>query len=83
VATYLAAIAIAKELAPNEFRFRTERYEFVDDIPAIDLLVGSSEPRLAMDRGAAMEELIEMVSPVDATYGDVHMQAVQRVREMA
>ena len=41
-ATYLALVALSKRQAPQDFRFRTERYEFVDDIPAFDLLTGSS-----------------------------------------
>ncbi|MFO0661877.1 MAG: DUF1343 domain-containing protein [Polyangiaceae bacterium] len=50
-ATYLALIALAHHQAPEQFRFRTERYEFVDDIPAFDLLTGSSAAREAMLRG--------------------------------
>jgi uncharacterized protein YbbC (DUF1343 family) len=49
-ATYLAAIAIARRLGGDSFAFRTERYEFVDDIPALDLLTGSAEARERMNR---------------------------------
>ena len=45
VATYVALIALAHHASPSEFRFRTEKYEFVDDIPAFDLLTGSAEAR--------------------------------------
>jgi uncharacterized protein YbbC (DUF1343 family) len=48
VATYLALVALARAQAPEQFRFRTERYELVDDIPAFDLLTGSAEARLAI-----------------------------------
>lgn len=44
----LAAIAAAHR---DDFAWRTERYEFVDDPPAFDLLTGSSELRHAIDRG--------------------------------
>ena len=44
-ATYVALIALAHHASPSDFRFRTERYEFVDDIPAFDLLTGSAETR--------------------------------------
>ncbi len=44
-ATYLALCAYAHHLHPDDFRFRTERYEFVDDIPAFDLLAGSPSAR--------------------------------------
>ncbi len=45
VATYAALIALSHHQAPDAFRFRTERYEFVDDIPALDLLAGSADMR--------------------------------------
>ena len=44
-AAYLAVIAIAKRLGGEAFRFRTEKYEFVDDVPAFDLLTGDAEAR--------------------------------------
>ena len=46
---YLAAIAAARRM--EGFRWRTERYEFVDDRPAIDLLTGDADVRLAIDAG--------------------------------
>jgi uncharacterized protein YbbC (DUF1343 family) len=42
---YLAMIAVAKRIGGEAFRFRTEPYEFVDDIPAFDLLTGDAEAR--------------------------------------
>ena len=39
-ATYLALLKALPRLEPERFRFRTERYEYLDDIPAIDLLTG-------------------------------------------
>ena len=44
-AAYMAMIAIAKRLGGEAFRFRTEKYEFVDDVPAFDLLTGDAEAR--------------------------------------
>jgi uncharacterized protein YbbC (DUF1343 family) len=48
VATYVALIAFAARQDPERLRFRTERYEYVDDIPAIDLLLGSDVSRKAI-----------------------------------
>jgi uncharacterized protein YbbC (DUF1343 family) len=45
VATYVALCALAHHASPSDFRFRTEKYEFVDHIPAFDLLIGSPETR--------------------------------------
>jgi uncharacterized protein YbbC (DUF1343 family) len=58
-ATYVALIALAHHAHPEHFRFRTEKYEFVDDIPAFDLLTGSSVAReriLAGDDARAIAE---------------------------
>jgi uncharacterized protein YbbC (DUF1343 family) len=48
VATYAAAIALAHQQNPEAFAFRTERYEFRDDVPALDLLVGGPTLREAI-----------------------------------
>jgi uncharacterized protein YbbC (DUF1343 family) len=54
---YLRLIADARKQCPDEFRFRTETYEFVSDRPAIDLLTGGPEFRTAMVLGAPLEDL--------------------------
>jgi uncharacterized protein YbbC (DUF1343 family) len=51
VATYTALIALAHHHHPEDFRFRTERYEFRDDVPALDLLAGDGETRERITRG--------------------------------
>ncbi|MBS2017254.1 MAG: DUF1343 domain-containing protein [Deltaproteobacteria bacterium] len=66
VATYVALIAIAHHLAPNDFRFRTEKYEFVDTIPAFDLLTGSAEARERILAGDDPKAIAEMVSRCDS-----------------
>lgn len=52
VASYLALITLAHEQAPEHFAFRTERYEFIDDIPAFDLLTGDGQARAMIMEGA-------------------------------
>ncbi len=51
VAVYTAVIALAHHHHPDAFRFRTERYEFRDDVPALDLLAGDAETRERITRG--------------------------------
>lgn len=51
---YLAALVAARR--SSGFAWRTERYEFVDDRPAIDLLTGDPAVREAIDRGASVDE---------------------------
>lgn len=53
---YLAMIAAAR--AMDGFQWRTERYEFVDDRPAIDLLTGDGEVRRAIDAGAELSAVL-------------------------
>jgi uncharacterized protein YbbC (DUF1343 family) len=64
VRTYAALIALAHHLHPEHFQFRTERYEYVDDIPAFDLLTGSAKARLAILGGASAREVGELASVV-------------------
>ena len=55
-AAYLAALAGCRGVAG--FGWRTERYEFVDDVPALDLLTGDGEVRAGLDAGAALDDLL-------------------------
>jgi uncharacterized protein YbbC (DUF1343 family) len=64
LATYVALIALAHHASPSDFRFRTERYEFVDHIPAFDILTGSAETReriLAGDDPRAIADAVSLV----------------------
>jgi len=44
---------------PESFGWRSEAYEFVDDIPAIDLLAGDPEFREIIDSNNSLEPLLE------------------------
>ena len=52
VRAYALLIALAHGQDSSRFRFRTERYEFIDDKPAFDLLTGSERGREAILAGA-------------------------------
>ena len=60
VRTGVAAIVHARAQDPAQFRWRTERYEFVDDKPAIDLLTGSAAFRERVEQGATVAELCSL-----------------------
>jgi uncharacterized protein YbbC (DUF1343 family) len=49
--TGVACVAAARAQDPGRFRWRTEPYEFVDRVPAFDLLCGSAREREAIERG--------------------------------
>ena len=59
VRTGLDLLWAFKRIMGDEFQWRTERYEFVDDIPAIDLLLGSDRERLALDAGVRAEDITQ------------------------
>ena len=59
VRTGLSVIRAFKIVMGDVFKWRTERYEFVDDIPAIDLLFGSDRERLALDAGAYGDDITQ------------------------
>src|SRR6266851_31061 len=52
-----ACIVHARAQDPGRFRWRTEKYEFVENIPAIDLLTGSAAFRAGVDAGRSVAEL--------------------------
>jgi uncharacterized protein YbbC (DUF1343 family) len=70
VATYAALIALAKRQTAAGFRFRTELYEYVDTIPAIDLLFGSDVARKAMEADEDPRAIAEAASAADPTWGE-------------
>jgi uncharacterized protein YbbC (DUF1343 family) len=79
VAVYTALITLAHHQDPERFRFRTERYEFVDDIPAFDLLTGSAEARQAIDQGGHPQEVAALVSTPDPGWAERMQRATEAV----
>jgi uncharacterized protein YbbC (DUF1343 family) len=57
---YLTGVAILRAvhaLGGDAFRWRTEKYEFVSDRAAIDLLTGGDEIRKGIEAGASLDDL--------------------------
>jgi len=57
--TGLAILKICREMAAGIFKWRKETYEFVDHIPAMDLLTGSSALRIMLEQDASLREMAE------------------------
>ncbi|MFL5404399.1 MAG: exo-beta-N-acetylmuramidase NamZ domain-containing protein [Myxococcales bacterium] len=55
----VACIVHARAQDPAKFAWRTEKYEFVETIPAIDLLAGSDTFRRAVEAGQTVDALCE------------------------
>lgn len=64
----VAVIVHARAQDPAKFRWRTERYEFVEDKPAIDLLAGHSRFREQVERGATVAQLCAAWEPERAQF---------------
>ena len=76
-ATYLALLAIARRLGGESFAFRTERYEFVDDIPALDLLTGSAEARTRIDALDDPRAIADDLARLRASDEEIAFEAVR------
>ncbi|GEJ56428.1 exo-beta-N-acetylmuramidase NamZ family protein [Anaeromyxobacter diazotrophicus] len=66
--TGVACVAAARRLDPEAFRWRTEAYEFVEGIPAFDLLCGSAREREGIERGLAVAELARAWRPEERAF---------------
>ena len=64
----LAMIAAAKFLYPTHFSWRAQAYEFVTNVPAIDLLYGSAEFRETIDSGNPIEKLMPKLHDFETKY---------------
>lgn len=81
VATYVALVALVHHAHPEQLRFRTEKYEFVDDLPAFDLLTGSASCReriLAGDDARAIAEDASAVGEEERAVVDAARRARAR-----
>jgi uncharacterized protein YbbC (DUF1343 family) len=64
----LALLSAARALAPADFAWRTQVYEFVSDRLAIDLLFGSERPRRALESGVSIDELCASFGPDERAF---------------
>lgn len=56
---YLRLLKVFYDLDPGRFRWRTETYEYRDDVPAIDLLTGTARYRRLVGEGKSLDPWIE------------------------
>ena len=57
--TGVAILAATRRLWPDDFAWRTEMYEFRDDVPAIDLLTGRPNVREEIDAAADLDAVMQ------------------------
>ena len=61
VAMSVAVLTACRKLAPQEFGWRAQAYEFVKEIPAIDLLFGTPTVRQMIDQGADHGDVMQVL----------------------
>ncbi len=66
--TGLACVRAARAQDPARFGWRTEAYEYVEGVPAFDLLCGSARERVAIERGATTAELARAYGPEERAF---------------
>lgn len=81
--TYLALVALCHRQRPDAFAFRTETYEFRDDVPAFDLLTGGPAAREAILRGEDPATLARCAASLSPHDRDLHARAVEAGRRRA
>jgi uncharacterized protein YbbC (DUF1343 family) len=59
VALGLHLLKIIRDLHPEDFAWRSDPYEFVRDVPALDLLTGSMAAREYIEKGLDLDPLFE------------------------
>jgi uncharacterized protein YbbC (DUF1343 family) len=57
--TGIAVVKVAREMGGESFAWRKDAYEFVDKVPAFDLLCGTDSVRRAMEAGATLSTMTE------------------------
>jgi uncharacterized protein YbbC (DUF1343 family) len=70
VRTGLAVLCAFRELLGDRYQWRTETYEFVSHIPAIDLLFGSDRERRAIEAGQSWQEIAADWEPEEAAFAE-------------
>ena len=65
---YLALLFALRRTHPDVFKLRHAAYEFVTDVPALDLLYGSSKMRDALESGLRAGELLPEIEAFESSF---------------
>jgi hypothetical protein len=58
-----------KEVSGGRFDWRADAYEFVEDVPAFDLLCGTDQVRRGIEEGWPLDRLMEGFSAQAEAFG--------------
>jgi molybdopterin-guanine dinucleotide biosynthesis protein MobB len=68
--TYLRLVKALRDLDPKSFAWRTEIYEYRDDVPAVDLLAGTATFRRLVDEGMSLDPWISSFRDDEARFAE-------------
>ena len=68
--TGIAIFRVAHELGGQDFQWRADAYEFVDQVPAFDLLCGTDQVRKGIEAGHGVDQLTAGFDAELATFVD-------------
>ena len=68
---YLRLLKVFHDLDPGRFRWRTETYEYRDDVPAIDLLAGTARYRRLIGTGEPLDEWISTFAQDESRFEEM------------
>ena len=74
-ATGVAFLQSVRRIAPEAFAWRAKPYEFVVDIPAVDLLAGDDKLRLVLEADADLAELAAEWARERAAFEEIRREA--------
>ncbi|HLL00019.1 MAG TPA: DUF1343 domain-containing protein [Myxococcaceae bacterium] len=66
--TGIAIFQAVKEVGGGKFDWRADAYEFVEDVPAFDLLCGTEQVRRGIEQGWPLERLMEGFSAQEQAF---------------
>jgi hypothetical protein len=72
-------LEVLTQATPEAFAFRHTPYEFETELPAFDLITGSSAARTALEAGASPEDVVSLVAPVDPSLAEAVLAGEARV----
>ncbi len=64
----IALLVAAANAFPKDFQWRADPYEFIEGIPAIDLLYGSSTLRDVIEGRTSLDQMLEEIASFEAWY---------------
>ncbi len=69
--TGMVIVSVASQLYPDDFRLRTDAYEFVRDVPALDLLLGDRVSGPALLAGADPRDVLSCMEDIPGRYDEI------------